>query len=156
MLADPTPLGNRENEEERKAHTPSKPQVVLSYPYEKLKMSSDDGVRMLFLDFGGKEGEIVSVTFEKTFVQSYFSFTGLLLVFDTIQKNIADSPLVCCHGHVQPALNSTSSDPLSGGFQQAFWEMKLNRNWSVSIRVTGRVKVVQQKANCSTSSPNSS
>lgn len=61
MLADPTPLGDRENEEERKAHTPSKPQVVLSYPYEKLKMSSDDGVRMLFLDFGGKEGEIVSV-----------------------------------------------------------------------------------------------
>uniref|UniRef100_A0A3Q0S5D1 Syntrophin, basic 1 n=1 Tax=Amphilophus citrinellus TaxID=61819 RepID=A0A3Q0S5D1_AMPCI len=35
-----------------------KPQVVLSYPFEKLKMSSDDGVRMLFLDFGGKEGEI--------------------------------------------------------------------------------------------------
>uniref|UniRef100_A0A3Q3W4N3 Uncharacterized protein n=1 Tax=Mola mola TaxID=94237 RepID=A0A3Q3W4N3_MOLML len=59
VLADPTPLGDRENEEEeRKAHTPSKPQVVLSYPYEKLKMSSDDGVRMLFLDFGGKEGEI--------------------------------------------------------------------------------------------------
>uniref|UniRef100_G3NV17 Syntrophin, basic 1 n=1 Tax=Gasterosteus aculeatus TaxID=69293 RepID=G3NV17_GASAC len=34
------------------------PQVLLSYPYEKLKMSSDDGVRMLFLDFGGEEGEI--------------------------------------------------------------------------------------------------
>lgn len=34
---------------------------LLSYPFEKLKMSSDDGVRMLFLDFGGKEGEIVSV-----------------------------------------------------------------------------------------------
>ncbi|XP_067094087.1 beta-1-syntrophin isoform X1 [Osmerus mordax] len=31
---------------------------LLSYPFEKLKMSSDDGVRMLFLDFGGKEGEI--------------------------------------------------------------------------------------------------
>uniref|UniRef100_A0A8C2X5G9 Syntrophin, basic 1 n=1 Tax=Cyclopterus lumpus TaxID=8103 RepID=A0A8C2X5G9_CYCLU len=36
----------------------SVPRVLLSYPYEKLKMSSDDGVRMLFLDFGGKEGEI--------------------------------------------------------------------------------------------------
>ncbi|MBN3306112.1 beta-1-syntrophin [Amia ocellicauda] len=31
---------------------------LFSYPFEKLKMSSDDGVRMLFLDFGGKEGEI--------------------------------------------------------------------------------------------------
>lgn len=59
VLADPT-LG--ENGEERGAHTPTKPQVLLSYPYEKLKMSSDDGVRMLFLDFGGKEGEIVSVS----------------------------------------------------------------------------------------------
>ncbi|KAK1173332.1 beta-1-syntrophin-like [Acipenser oxyrinchus oxyrinchus] len=31
---------------------------LFNYPFEKLKMSSDDGVRMLFLDFGGKEGEI--------------------------------------------------------------------------------------------------
>lgn len=29
-------------------------------PYEKLKMSSDDGIRMLYLDFGGKDGELVS------------------------------------------------------------------------------------------------
>lgn len=63
VLADPTPLGDRENGEEIKAHTSTRPQVLLSYPYEKLKMSSDDGVRMLFLDFGGKEGEIVSVYF---------------------------------------------------------------------------------------------
>lgn len=61
VLADPK-LGDREeNGEERGAHTPTRPRVLLSYPYEKLKMSSDDGVRMLFLDFGGKEGEIVSV-----------------------------------------------------------------------------------------------
>lgn len=33
---------------------------LFSYPFEKLRMSSDDGVRMLYLDFGGKEGEIVS------------------------------------------------------------------------------------------------
>ncbi|CAK6967580.1 beta-1-syntrophin [Scomber scombrus] len=50
--------GDGENEEDRGAHTPTRPRVLLSYPYEKLKMSSDDGVRMLFLDFGGKEGEI--------------------------------------------------------------------------------------------------
>ncbi|KAM3613582.1 uncharacterized protein V6R79_001816 [Siganus canaliculatus] len=57
VLADPT-LRNRENGEENEAQTPTRPRVLISYPYEKLKMSSDDGVRMLFLDFGGKEGEI--------------------------------------------------------------------------------------------------
>lgn len=57
VLADPK-LGDGENGEERGTQTPTRPRVLLSYPYEKLKMSSDDGVRMLFLDFGGKEGEI--------------------------------------------------------------------------------------------------
>ncbi|XP_042279951.1 beta-1-syntrophin [Thunnus albacares] len=57
VLAEPK-LGDGENGEERGTHTPTRPRVLLSYPYEKLKMSSDDGVRMLFLDFGGKEGEI--------------------------------------------------------------------------------------------------
>ena len=60
VLADPK-LEDGQSGEERGAHTPTRPRVLLSYPYEKLKMSSDDGVRMLFLDFGGKEGEIVSV-----------------------------------------------------------------------------------------------
>ncbi|KAM4688675.1 LOW QUALITY PROTEIN: beta-1-syntrophin [Discoglossus pictus] len=36
--------------------TISKP--LVQYPYEKLKMSSDDGVKMLYLDFGGKDGEL--------------------------------------------------------------------------------------------------
>nr|XP_020464068.1 beta-1-syntrophin [Monopterus albus] len=57
VLADPK-LAEGENGEERGAHTPTRPRVLLSYPYEKLKMSSDDGIRMLFLDFGGKEGEV--------------------------------------------------------------------------------------------------
>lgn len=64
VLADPTPLGDRDNGEGRKAAAAAAaatPQVLLSYPYEKLKMSSDDGIRMLLLDFGGREGEIVSV-----------------------------------------------------------------------------------------------
>lgn len=39
------------------------PKTIIQSPYEKLKMSSDDGVRMLYLDFGGKDGEIVSVPF---------------------------------------------------------------------------------------------
>lgn len=69
VLADPT-LGDRESVEEREVQTPTRPRVLLSYPYEKLKMSSDDGVRMLFLDFGGKEGEIVSV-FLQLFAQSF-------------------------------------------------------------------------------------
>ncbi|XP_061674675.1 beta-1-syntrophin [Syngnathoides biaculeatus] len=38
--------------------TPTQKRVLLSYPYEKLRTSSDDGVRILLLDFGGKEGEI--------------------------------------------------------------------------------------------------
>lgn len=37
--------------------------TIAQYPYEKLKMSSDDGIRMLYLDFGGKDGEIVSPVF---------------------------------------------------------------------------------------------
>ncbi|KAM8869177.1 beta-1-syntrophin [Spinachia spinachia] len=57
VLADPK-LGEGENGEEGGADPPTRPQVLLSYPYERLKMSSDDGVRMLFLDFGGQEGEI--------------------------------------------------------------------------------------------------
>ncbi|XP_026225632.1 beta-1-syntrophin [Anabas testudineus] len=57
VLDDPK-LADGQNEEEKGAHTPTRPRVLLSYPFEKLKMSSDDGVRMLFLDFGGREGEI--------------------------------------------------------------------------------------------------
>ncbi|KAK2910451.1 beta-1-syntrophin [Channa argus] len=57
VLAD-SKLAEVENEEEREDRTPSRPKALLSYPFEKLKMSSDDGVRMLLLDFGGREGEI--------------------------------------------------------------------------------------------------
>lgn len=37
--------------------------VLLQHPFEHLKMSSDDGVRMMFLDFGGPEAEIVSAIY---------------------------------------------------------------------------------------------
>ncbi|KAK2844328.1 hypothetical protein Q5P01_010987 [Channa striata] len=57
VLADPK-LADVENGEEREDCPPSRPKVLLSYPFEKLKMSSDDGVRVLLLDFGGREGEI--------------------------------------------------------------------------------------------------
>ncbi|KAG7269154.1 hypothetical protein CRUP_002851, partial [Coryphaenoides rupestris] len=32
--------------------------ILLQQPFERLRMSSDDGVRMIFLDFGGPESEI--------------------------------------------------------------------------------------------------
>lgn len=32
--------------------------LLAQFPYEKLKMSSDDGVKMLFLEFGAKDGDI--------------------------------------------------------------------------------------------------
>ncbi|NXS55879.1 SNTB2 protein, partial [Brachypteracias leptosomus] len=32
--------------------------VLFCYPYERLKMSADDGIRTLYLDFGGPEGEL--------------------------------------------------------------------------------------------------
>lgn len=60
VLADPK-VADEEGGEERVVNASIKPQVLLSYPFEKLKMSSDDGVRRLLLDFGEKEGEIVSV-----------------------------------------------------------------------------------------------
>uniref|UniRef100_A0A3P9LK81 Syntrophin, basic 1 n=1 Tax=Oryzias latipes TaxID=8090 RepID=A0A3P9LK81_ORYLA len=57
VLADPKAVDGEDSE--RKALDASvNPQVLLSYSFEKLKMSSDDGIRILFLDFGGKEGEI--------------------------------------------------------------------------------------------------
>ncbi|XP_038601046.1 beta-1-syntrophin [Tachyglossus aculeatus] len=34
------------------------PKTIIQSPYEKLKTSSDDGIRMLYLDFGGKDGEM--------------------------------------------------------------------------------------------------
>lgn len=57
VLAEPE-AREGENGEERGARTPSPPRALLSYPFDKLRMSSDDGIRMLVLDFGGKEGEI--------------------------------------------------------------------------------------------------
>ncbi|XP_015262183.1 PREDICTED: beta-2-syntrophin [Gekko japonicus] len=32
--------------------------ILFRYPFEKLKMSADDGIRNLYLDFGGPEGEL--------------------------------------------------------------------------------------------------
>ncbi|XP_067837746.1 beta-1-syntrophin [Heptranchias perlo] len=42
----------------KEAQEGSLPKLIWQYPFEKLKNSSDDGVRMLYLDFGGRDGEI--------------------------------------------------------------------------------------------------
>ncbi|XP_032891504.1 LOW QUALITY PROTEIN: beta-2-syntrophin [Amblyraja radiata] len=34
------------------------PNILLQYPFERLKSSADDGIRMLYLDFEGPEGEL--------------------------------------------------------------------------------------------------
>ena len=34
--------------------------IIWSHPFDKLKGSGDDGNRMLYFDFGGEDGEIVS------------------------------------------------------------------------------------------------
>jgi len=39
-----------------------KPTVLWSYPYDKLRMSADDGQRLLWLDFG-EDGEQVGLYF---------------------------------------------------------------------------------------------
>lgn len=36
--------------------------ILYRYPFERLKMSADDGIRNLYLDFGGPEGELVSLS----------------------------------------------------------------------------------------------
>lgn len=50
--------------------------TIAQYPYEKLKMSSDDGIRMLYLDFGGKDGEIVSNAFSREMYVTISSACG--------------------------------------------------------------------------------
>jgi len=37
--------------------------AIWTFPFDKLKGSADDGHRMLFLDFGGDDGEIVCYFF---------------------------------------------------------------------------------------------
>lgn len=41
--------------------------ILLQQPFERLQMSSDDGAKMLYLDFGSSEGEIVGSLLTFTF-----------------------------------------------------------------------------------------
>jgi hypothetical protein len=40
--------------------TRREPRTLWKFPFERLRMSADDGARLLWLDFGGDEGEMVS------------------------------------------------------------------------------------------------
>jgi len=42
--------------------TRREPRTLWKFPFERLRMSADDGARLLWLDFGGDEGEMVSFT----------------------------------------------------------------------------------------------
>uniref|UniRef100_A0A2K5J2B3 PH domain-containing protein n=1 Tax=Colobus angolensis palliatus TaxID=336983 RepID=A0A2K5J2B3_COLAP len=42
--------------------------ILYRYPFERLKMSADDGIRNLYLDFGGPEGELVRVFLKHMFI----------------------------------------------------------------------------------------
>lgn len=50
--------------------------VIWSYQFDKLKSSADDGNRMLFLDFVGCDGEIVSLNnfFQLKPKKRYFTY----------------------------------------------------------------------------------
>lgn len=54
--------------------------ILYRYPFERLKMSADDGIRNLYLDFGGPEGELVRVFLKSMFNRYYLSFS-LFLTF---------------------------------------------------------------------------
>lgn len=44
--------------------------IIWSYPYEKLRCSSDDAKRLLWLDFGGEDGEQVRIYFVQHYLIS--------------------------------------------------------------------------------------
>lgn len=66
--------------------------ILLQQPFERLRMSSDDGVRMMFLDFGGPEAEIVSVALDSHHV-TFLILIGYdhLMVVCNILADIVDT-----------------------------------------------------------------
>lgn len=45
--------------------------AIWTFAFDKLKGSADDGHRLLYLDFGGDDAEIVSIFFLPTFIRIY-------------------------------------------------------------------------------------
>lgn len=55
--------------------------ILYRYPFERLKMSADDGIRNLYLDFGGPEGELVRVSENHVYSNRYFLSFSLCFTF---------------------------------------------------------------------------
>lgn len=60
--------------------------VLWTYSFDKLKASADDGNRLLFLDFGGDEGEIVS--FANYLSYFFFSIVWNKFITDSFACNL--------------------------------------------------------------------
>ena len=56
-----------------------KPQMIWSYPYEKLRMSGDDGNRLLWLDFG-TDGEHVNLIYCSNICHESWHFNTTFLI----------------------------------------------------------------------------
>lgn len=85
--------------------------ILLQHPFERLRMSSDDGVRMMFLDFGGPEAEIVSHSAFLSTKKNPLCFPFNLFVLNISNIRVSINMTVCVYTLV------------------AFW---LTENWFIS------------------------
>lgn len=61
-----------DGQQQQTADSKEKPRVIWSYPYEKLRMSADDGSRLIWLDFGDCGEQVgVSTLFKSSFCVAF-------------------------------------------------------------------------------------
>ncbi|XP_077423647.1 beta-2-syntrophin isoform X2 [Vanacampus margaritifer] len=78
----------------RELAEPTSRAVLFRYPYEKLKMSADDGIRNLYLDFGGPEGKMVIDSVEAGVCGSH-SASSVLSTFPQFLLWALEVSLIC-------------------------------------------------------------
>lgn len=67
----------------------SSPTPLWRRSFDKLKMSADDGARLLWLDFGGEDGEIVSDARQKIFsLIAFIKFSKISTLSSSLKSNI--------------------------------------------------------------------
>lgn len=66
----------------------SSPTPLWRRSFDKLKMSADDGARLLWLDFGGEDGEIVSDARQKIFSLAFIKFSKISPLSSSLKSNI--------------------------------------------------------------------